>query len=604
MAKAPKAKPKTLKKSATLVAKKSAPLVAKKRAKAPAPKSAMKSVSKSAEKGTTRKYAYFSMEIAIRTSLPTYSGGLGVLAGDTIRSGADLGLPMVAMTLLYRKGYFKQVLDEQGRQSEKPVSWTPEKLLKPLAPKVHVEIAGRKIAIKAWQYDVQGVNGHVVPVYFLDTDLKENAPEDRELTHSLYSGDERHRLAQEIVLGIGGVRMLKALGHSDLARYHMNEGHAALLVLALSEGQTKLNKETVRAKCVFTTHTPVPAGHDCFGPELAEELLGKKLYALAKTWTGEKILHMTHLALNASNYTNGVAMRHGEVSREMFPKFDIKAITNGVHHREWCAKPMMKLFDTKVQGWREDANYLRDVLRLDAAEVWAAHLEAKKDLFAFLKKRTGVELDPEVFTIGFARRATPYKRGLLVFSDLERLTRIVETVGPVQMVFAGKAHPRDMGGKEIIAQIFAAAEKLKDKLKVVFVDNYDMEAGHMITSGVDVWLNTPRPPLEASGTSGMKASLNGVPSLSTRDGWWLEGHIEGVTGWAIGDENVKAFASDEEMDKAHAESLYDKLEYAIVPMYYTNPAEFQDVAKNAIAMNAPFFSTQRMVEQYARLAYR
>jgi starch phosphorylase len=553
-----------------------------------------------------RHIAYFSMEIGIRTKLPTYSGGLGVLAGDTIRSGADLSQPMVAVTLLYRKGYFKQVLSETGAQSEKSVSWKPEKQLKSLNKKVQVQIEGRKVNLKAWQLDVVGVTGSIVPVYFLDSDLKENSPEDRELTHSLYSGDERHRLSQEIILGIGGVKMLRALGHKQIKRFHMNEGHAALLVLALSEEQKILKKETVRESCVFTTHTPVPAGHDRFSPELAQAVLGKKLYALAKKWTGESELNMTHLALKASAYTNGVAMRHGEVSREMFPKYKIEAITNGVHHIEWAAKPLKQLFDAKIPNWRKDANYLRDVLRLDAKLVWEAHLHAKQNLFEYVKSQTGTELDPSAFTIGFARRATPYKRGLLIFSDLERLAKIANAGGrkrPIQMVFAGKAHPKDFGGKEIIEKIFEASEKLKNSIKIVFVENYDMDAGHMITSGVDLWLNTPRPPMEASGTSGMKAALNGVPSLSTRDGWWLEGHVENVTGWAIGDEDLVQFKTEADMDAAHADSLYNKLEKNIVPMFYEDLESYQMVAKNSIALNASFFSTQRMVEQYARHAY-
>jgi starch phosphorylase len=549
-----------------------------------------------------RKIAYFSMEIGIRSSLPTYSGGLGVLAGDTIQSAADLGLPMTAVTLLYRKGYFRQELDAKGHQSEKPVAWKPEKLLKKLTKKVFVEIEGHKVYLQAWELMVKGVKGDLLPVYFLDSDVKENRPEDRELTHSLYSGDERHRLAQEIILGIGGVRMLKTLGHKALEKYHMNEGHASLLILALSD-TPRFKKETVRNACVFTTHTPVPAGHDSFSAELASRLLGKKMYALAKKWTGEKHVDMTHLALQASAYINGVAMRHGEVSREMFPGFAVKAITNGVHHVEWAADAFVHLYDRLLPGWREDANYLRDVIRHDPKLVWEAHQEAKKNLFAFLKRTSGADLNADVFTVGFARRSTGYKRGLLLFSDIGRLKHIAHAFGGLQIIFAGKAHPRDMGGKEIIAKVFEAAEHLQGAVKVVFVENYDIDAGHMITSGVDLWLNTPRPPLEASGTSGMKAALNGVPNLSTRDGWWLEGHIEGVTGWAIGDEFIKRFANDGEMDHAHANDLYHKLEHVIMPLYYRAPENFQRIMRDTIALNASFFNTQRMVEQYAYNAY-
>jgi starch phosphorylase len=583
-----------------------------------------------------RFIAYFSMEIALENSMPSYSGGLGVLAGDTIRAAADLRLPMVAVSLLYRKGYFTQRLSEDGSQSEEPVEWRVEDFLTEESARASVTIENRRVELRCWRYCAKGVRGFDVPIYFLDADLPSNADVDRNLTGALYGGDSYYRLCQEVVLGIGGVRMLRALGHDELTRYHMNEGHAALLSLQLLDDEAekaghesvrKEDIEKVRSKCVFTTHTPVPAGHDRFPMEYltrvfpgqtefldlkdaySAELLKRVLQSeqnypgLQEAARSGASLNMTQLALGLSTYVNGVAKQHGETSRQMFPEVPIEAITNGVHAGTWTCPAFQQLFDRYIPSWREDNYSLRSALGLPIEEVWAAHLIAKHELLEVVRTKTGLKFDPEAFTIGFARRATGYKRADLILSDLDRLREIVKDAGQFQIIFAGKAHPNDGGGKDIIRRIFKAKKALKKNITVVFLDDYNMDLGGKITAGVDVWLNTPQFPLEASGTSGMKAALNGVPSLSILDGWWVEGHIEGVTGWSIGESRRAAGGSAPTDNQAEADSLYSKLESVIIPMYYGERHKYLEVMQHAIAINGSFFNTQRMVQQYITDAY-
>jgi starch phosphorylase len=584
-----------------------------------------------------RFVAYFSMEIALENAMPSYSGGLGVLAGDTIRAAADIRLPMVAVSLLYRKGYFRQRLGEDGAQTEEPVEWEVEKFLKEEEPRVSVTLENRRVELRAWRYMVKGVRGYEVPVYFLDADLPENDARDRELTGTLYGGDPYYRLSQEVLLGIGGVRMLRALGHTELMRYHMNEGHAALLTMELLEEETKRagrtaikseDIERVRSKCVFTTHTPVPAGHDKFPAEYLSRLLPdqvrfidvkdassvdliKSILQAEQTYPDWQeaarrgaSVSMTYLALSLSNYVNGVAKLHGEVSRKMFPNVQIEAITNGVHAATWTSPAFQDLFDRYIPSWREDNYSLRGALGLPPEEVWAAHLLSKHGLLEAVRKKSGLKLDPEAFTIGFARRATGYKRADLILRDLDRLRQIAKNVGSFQIVYAGKAHPRDAGGKEIIKKIFKAKKALKKAVTIVFLDDYDLELAGQLTSGGDLWLNTPQYPMEASGTSGMKAAINGVPSLSILDGWWVEGCIEGVTGWSIGEPRRGDPGPESPVDNVvDAESLYTKLESVILPMFYEERSRYLEVMRHAIAMNGSFFNTQRMVQQYITDAY-
>ncbi|HXM95829.1 MAG TPA: alpha-glucan family phosphorylase [Candidatus Dormibacteraeota bacterium] len=583
---------------------------------------------------TKRSVAYFSMEIALENRMPTYSGGLGVLAGDTIRAAADLRLPMVAVSLLYRKGYFSQRLAEDGSQTEEPAEWRVEDFLKEEEARMSVPLENRRVTLRCWCYDVKGIRGFVVPIYFLDADLPCNTEADRNLTGSLYGGDAYYRLCQEVLLGIGGVRMLRALGYTEITRYHMNEGHAALLSLELlgeeaeTQGRTAITGDDimrVRSKCVFTTHTPVPAGHDRFPMEyLTRAFPDQNLFDLKDTSAADLVkrvlqaeqrfpdfqeaaragasLNMTYLALSLSTYVNGVAKQHGETSRQMFPEVAIEAITNGVHAGTWASPAFQQLFDRYIPSWREDNYSLRSALGLPPEEVWAAHLIAKHELLETVRKRTGLKFDPELFTIGFARRVTGYKRADLILEELDRLRQIARNAGRFQIIYAGKSHPHDVGGKEIIRRIFQAKKALKKSVPIVFLDDYNLELGGKITAGVDLWLNTPQFPLEASGTSGMKAALNGVPSLSILDGWWVEGHIEGVTGWAIGElrRSAPVVSTDNHAD---AESLYEKLEEVILPMFYNERSRYLGVMQHAIAINGSFFNTQRMVQQYITDAY-
>jgi len=553
------------------------------------------------------KIAYVSMEAGLDPDIPTYSGGLGVLSGDTLRAAADLHAPMVGVTLLHRQGYFRQHLNEAGLQSEGPDTWNPSDFLERLPIQVTVTIEGRPVRIRPWRYLVRGITGHTIPVYLLDAGLEENSAFDRTLTDHLYGGDEHYRLCQEAVLGLGSVAVLHAIGHSPDMLYHMNEGHSALLTLALLERRTKgqglraardADIEAVRSHCVFTTHTPVAAGHDVFPMAMVRQVLGEECAGAIETMgcSPGGTLNMTRLALFFSRYINGVAMRHGEISRDMFPNHPINAITNGVHAITWTAPPFQRLFDRFMSQWRRDNLYLRYARGIPLEEIRAAHAEAKSALVAEVERRTGVLLDEKALTLGFARRAAVYKRGPLLFTDLERLKRMAREVGPLQVIYGGKAHPNDQPGKAIIQEIFKAADALVGQVRVVYLEDYDMTVAQKLVAGVDVWLNTPLRPLEASGTSGMKAALNGVPSLSVLDGWWIEGHLEGVTGWSIGNGH-EPDSTDE------VASLYEKLESVILPLFYQRPDEFAAVMRQAIAVNGSFFNTQRMLLQYLTNAY-
>jgi starch phosphorylase len=390
----------------------------------------------------------------------------------------------------------------------------------------------------------------------------------------------------------------------------MNEGHSALLTLALLDEQamgrglssmSPTDIERVRKQCVFTTHTPVPAGHDAFPLDLVRGLLGvERTDALASAGCClDGKLNMTYLGLFFSRYINGVSMRHEDVSRGMFPDYPINAITNGVHAATWASPAFQDLFDRHVPEWRQDNLYLRYAVGIPLNEVQHAHARSKTELLAEVQRHTERRLDPTTMTIGFARRATPYKRADLLFSDLDRLKRIAQWAGPIQVVYAGKSHPKDGAGKELIQRVFRAADALRDSVPVVYLENYDMRLAKLLTAGVDLWLNTPQKPQEASGTSGMKAAVNGVPSLGVLDGWWIEGHVEGVTGWSIGEE----WRSESDPSREVA-SLYDKLEYLILPLFYGRPDHFAQIMRSAIALNGSFFSAQRMLVQYMQDAYR
>ncbi|MBM3248045.1 MAG: alpha-glucan family phosphorylase [Candidatus Omnitrophica bacterium] len=555
-----------------------------------------------------RKIAYFTMEVGFDPKMATYSGGLGVLAGDTLKSCADLGVSLIAVTLLNEKGYFAQKLGAEGAQAEVPVDWPKEEFLTLLPVQVSVNIEDREVRIRVWEYIVKGITGATIPVHFLDTNLQENSEYDRGLTSFLYGGDQWYRLCQEIILGIGGVRAIEAIGYKNIEKYHMNEGHASLLALELLErtkkdGEQDVHKkydlESVRNKCIFTTHTPVAAGHDRFPLDFVKRALRSNLpFEMPDIFIRDNEINMTWIALNLSKYINGVAKKHGEVTREMFPGYTIDSITNGIHLLTWVATSFKKLYDKYIPGWQSDYFSLRYALGIPKEEIFQAHFEAKKELIDYVNARAGAGMDYDTFTIGFARRVTPYKRADLLLTDINRLVEINDKAGRIQIVYAGKAHPRDGGGKELIKKIFSRIKELKPKIKIAYLENYDMTQGKLITSGVDLWLNNPLPPQEASGTSGMKACLNGVPNLSVLDGWWIEGCIENVTGWAIG--TLQTQGRDSAQD---ARDLYQKLEKIILPMFYNEKDKWFDIMRHAIALNASFFNTQRMVQEYVLNAY-
>jgi starch phosphorylase len=557
------------------------------------------------------KIAYFSMEIGIQNDIPTYSGGLGVLAGDTVRSGADLKLPMVAVTLICKKGYFRQELDEKGRQTELPESWDPSRYMTLLPTRITVQIEGRDVLVQAWLFKVKSLTSGSVPVFFLDTNVEGNMSEDREITSYLYGGDLAFRLKQEIVLGIGGVRMLHEIGF-EIKKYHMNEGHSSLLTVELLnmyrrpiedvwDERLVWDVDRIKDLCVFTTHTPVEAGHDKFPYELIKNIMGELIpFDVLKNLSGHDHLNMTLLGLNLSEYINGVAKKHGEVSRNMFPGYEIASITNGVHSYTWTFDSFKKLYDKYLPGWANEPELFVRIGRIPDEEIWKAHMEAKKNLFDSIKAETGVELNLDILTIGFARRATAYKRPDLLFSNIERLERIA--TGKLQIIYAGKAHPRDEAGKGIIEKIFSFKERLKDKIKIAYLKNYDMEIALRLVSGVDIWLNTPLRPLEASGTSGMKAAHNGVVNFSVLDGWWIEGHIEGFTGWSIGPSPTE-LKEVENIDTRDADDLYNKLEYIIIPLFYNDRFTWIRMMQNAIGKNAYYFNSHRMMRRYVTEAY-
>ncbi|PLX85407.1 MAG: alpha-glucan family phosphorylase [Desulfuromonas sp.] len=559
----------------------------------------------------TQRIAYFSMEIGLTAEIPTYSGGLGVLAGDTIKSAADLKLPLVAVTLLSRKGYFRQIFDSSGWQQEHAVSWKPENMLELLPGKTLVTVEDRDVKVQAWLYRVKSPTGGEVPVLFLDTDIPGNLNEDRAITDHLYGGDQQYRLKQEIVLGIGGVRLLQVLGF-QVRKYHLNEGHASLLTLDLlnhhrrvvENGSSELSSwdiPKIQSQCVFTTHTPVEAGHDRFPYSMVEKIMGEVVpLDLLRNLAGKEEMNMTLLALNLSHFINGVAKKHGEVSQSLFPGFEIHAITNGVHPFTWTSPYMMSLFDKYLPSWANEPELLVRVDNIPDDEIWEAHLGAKAYLFQYIQEVTGRTFDPDILTIGFARRATAYKRAKMIFTDPERLLQIGD--GKLQLIFAGKAHPHDDHGKRMIQEIQQQAQYFGDRIRLVYLPNYNMDIASRLIPGVDIWLNNPLRPLEASGTSGMKAALNGVPNFSVLDGWWIEGHIEGVTGWSIGPP-----ATETTVDVNHSDEdvldLYNKLEKVILPLYYQDRSGWVKVMKNAIGKNAYYFNTHVMMRRYVTEAY-
>ncbi len=554
------------------------------------------------------RIAYFSMEIALRPEMHTYAGGLGVLASDTARSAADLELPMVFVSLASRAGYVRQEIDAEGRQVTQPNPWAPEQFTDRLDAMVAVPIEGREVWIRPWLYRLECPLGHCVPVLLLDTNLDQNSAEDRQITDRLYGAGDAYRLKQEIVLGIGGARMLQALGFT-IDTYHLNEGHAALLTLHLlryfrqpaedvGPGESPYDHAPVRERCIFTTHTPVEAAFDKFSYPLVQRLLDDYIeIAEIKRFAGADYLNMTRLALHLSGRINGVSERHAETTSRIFPGYRVRAITNGVHAPTWTHSAFAKLYDAAFPHWAHEPEVLTRVDQLSDDAIWSAHQEAKRHLIAQVNGASKFTLNAEVPLIGFARRMTQYKRPDLLFADMNRISAIARK-RPFQVVFAGVAHPSDSQGQSLIEAINRHIRQLAGGVPVVFLPNYDIRIAASLVAGADIWLNTPLPPLEASGTSGMKAALNGVLNLSVLDGWWVEACIEGVTGWAIGDGDGHSDKHD-----ADAADLYRKLENVVLPLYYDDRARWIWMMKQAIGKIGSYFNSTRMMRRYATEAY-
>jgi starch phosphorylase len=604
--------------------------------------------------GPARPIAYFSAEFALHQSLPIYAGGLGVLAGDHCKEATDLGLPFVAIGFMYPQGYFHQSVTSEGWQEERyrRISWEEAPIDVALTPDgkpcvIAVPLGQRTVLVSVWHVRL----GHT-HMYLLDTDLEENAPWDRELSARLYGGDRETRIQQEIILGIGGVRALRALG-LDPAVWHLNEGHAAFVILQrihefLEKGLTfDAALAEVRRTTVFTTHTPVPAGHDAFPFHQVETHLAgcwgqlgehrEDFLALGRHDAGHGTLfNMTALAMRSSDFINAVSQLHGEVTRKMWvglwpgraaEQVPVGAITNGVHLGSWVAADMGRLFDRYLDShWRErqdDPAIWDRILAIPDAELWKVREELRRFLVTFVRERArerwiqervsagrvvagGTLLSPDILTIGFARRFATYKRAELIFRDPDRLARILNSAKhPVQIIFAGKAHPADDGGKRVLQAVYRHAIDPMFGGRIAFVDDYDLHVGHYLVQGCDVWLNNPRKPLEASGTSGMKAAMNGDLNLSIGDGWWAEGYT-GNNGFLI-DPGVD-LEDHEAMDAADAEALYRLLESEIVPAFYERdeqniPRRWVGMVKDAIRTVAPRFCTRRMVKEYVEKMY-
>ena len=533
--------------------------------------------------------AYFSAEIGLTASLHTYSGGLGVLSGDHIKAAADAGLSLCAVSLLYKQGYCRQRVDEEGNQTETYPMFDPDPILKKLPMRLNLPLRGRKVWIEVWEYRHKGLTGHEVPVFLMDTDVEGNDQEDRIITLRLYSGDKNHRILQEAILGFGGIQLLRTLGITGIHTYHMNEGHCSFITLQLLK-EYGGSLEEVRKRCIFTTHTPNAAGHDFFSLErcytLLDSLIPKNL-ELPSIVKNDR-LHMTELGLHFSRAANGVSLLHGNVAREMFPEFNIGHITNGVYHVGWIGKRYRELFDKCLPGWRTNPELLLDIDRISDNDLEMGHQSQKHFLLGYANSQTQKALSMDILTLGFARRAAKYKRANLIFHNLERLVSLGK--GKLQIIFAGKAHPNDEEGKAILREIVTNANRLSGKVKVIFLENYNIWLGRIMISGVDVWLNTPLRPNEASGTSGMKASLNGIPNLSTFDGWWAEAAQNGVNGWIVGDPDNP----DREKDANH---LYTILEQDVIPTFYQNRQRWASLRREAIKTGVQF-TAFRMIHEY------
>ena len=536
---------------------------------------------------------YFTAEIGLWSDLHTYSGGLGVLAGDHVKSAADAGVPLVGVTLLYHQGYARQHIDGNGVQTETFPEFDPAHHLTKTDIVIRLQLDGQALLAHVWKTEITGHSGQIVPVYFIDTRHASNSAEHQVLSSRLYGGGDEVRIRQEYVLGVGGVQLFDHLD-VELQGLHLNEGHCTFAMLELLN--RGWSRDELAQRSLFTTHTPVPAGHDRFEWSLVKQVVGEILpddaqglvRSAGDSEQGARC-SMSHLAVALSTSVNAVSKLNAEVAMTMFEEQLIQPITNGVHHITWTSPVMSSLFDEHMAGWRIHPESISNADDLPTKDLLEARSKARKQLRDYVQSTTGVKLHSDRLTIGFARRFATYKRANLVFKDLQRLRTI--GAGKIQFVFSGKAHPRDQGGKQLIRDIFESADQITDEIPVAFIENYDMHTGLMMTSGVDIWLNNPIRPMEASGTSGMKAAMNGVPNCSILDGWWPEACIHGVNGWAIGN------AEDDRNDDRDAENIYNVLEHDVLPLWEREGNGWSDMMKASIAASAGF-TGHRMIQDY------
>lgn len=532
--------------------------------------------------------AYLSMEIALENNIKTYAGGLGVLAGDVLRSAARKKFPMAAVTLINKQGYFKQKISSAGNQIEQIDRDYDFSKLKKLPTEVTINIGRDLVKIGVWEYLINGENGFTIPVYLLDTDISGNKTIYKKLTAKLYGGNLEARLRQEMVLGRGGVKMLAALGYQDITVYHLNEGHGAFAAIELfNDAKGATNEERVKEvkqKCIFTTHTPIKTIYDSFPISMILKNQPDFPCDLALIIKDNQV-NTLELGIYFSHFINGVSLAHQLLLSNLFPGINFQAVTNGVNSIFWSSPEFQKLYDQYLTGWRDDYKLLAGAINIPTIEIWQAHQEAKRKLLEYIKINKKIDWREDILTICFARRFTGYKQPLLLLSDVERLLEISEKGEKIQIIFSGKAHIRDVAGQDAIKKITQIRKKYR-KLKIVFLENYNLDLAHLLVAGSDVWLNNPLPPQEACGTSGMKAAHNGVPQISTLDGWWPEGFKLGRTGWAIKNGN----------------DLYEILKREVLPLYYQKPEAWREMMRSVIAINAAYFNTDRMIEQYIKQA--
>ncbi|MHB8903534.1 MAG: alpha-glucan family phosphorylase [Patescibacteria group bacterium] len=548
------------------------------------------------------KVAYFSMEIALENDLKTYAGGLGVLAGDLLRAASELNFPMVGITLLNPRGYLKQKINIFGNQVPQAENKFDYRKFKKLKPIIEISIGQDIVKVNIWQYCLKSDRGIIIPVYFLDTNHKDNSRRNRKISNYLYNDNRTYRLKQEIILGRGGVKLLNIIGYQNIQKIHLNEGHGSLAGLELLT-ETKGNNfnaklKAVRDKCVFTTHTSIPDSQEVFSysdfikrqPDFPAEL--KFLIH------GDKI-NFTLLGFYFSSYANAVSRKHQEIVSKLYPLNNINSNTNGVSSIYWTSEEFKKLYDKYIFNWRVDNSLLKNAFKVPLSEINSAHQKNKNALINYVNKVSGAKLKPDVFTIVYARRFVAYKRPLFLFNDISQLLKINQAVGKIQLIYSGKAHRTDKEGKKIIKNLFNLRKLLKGKIELVFVENYDLDKAKLLVSGADLWLNTPLPFNEASGTSGMKAAHNGVPQLSTLDGWWPEGYRENKTGWAISEKEIRG-----KNGVRNENNLYSLLADQIIPLYYNKKNKWLEIMRNTISLNAAYFNSQRNLKQYIKEAYK